>query len=75
MHYQTHRLSANYRADFIYYDSVIVELKALVATSNTEAGQIINYLKATRLTRGLLINFGAPALEYKRFIHSQKPQI
>ena len=63
-------LRCSYQADFICYNTVIVELKALAALSTVEHAQVINYLKATGLERGLLINFGAPQLEYKRFIRS-----
>lgn len=66
--YKGRRLSCTYRADFVCYESIIVELKALHALSGNEEAQILNYLKATRLERGLLLNFGRPSLEFKRFI-------
>jgi GxxExxY protein len=66
--YKGRRLSCTYRADFVCYESVIVELKALHALSGTEEAQILNYLKATRLERGLLLNFGDTSLRFKRFI-------
>ena len=68
--YKKHRLATHYRADFICYDTVIVELKALSKLGGTEQAQIINYLKATGLETGPVLNFGAASLEYKRFIHS-----
>ena len=49
---------------------IIVELKALSATSGKEEAQVINYLKATGYERSLLINFGTLSLEYKRLIFS-----
>lgn len=61
---------AEYQADFICHGEVIVELKALQKISGKEEAQIINYLKATGLQRGLLVNFGASSLEYKRFAFS-----
>ena len=61
-------LSTSYRADFICYDDIIVGLKAVTQMSGKEESQIINYLKATRLKIGLLLNFGSSQLEYKRFI-------
>jgi len=66
--YKGRRLRATYRADFICYESVVVELKALSRLSGVEESQLLNYLKATGLEIGLLLNFGAPSLDYKRFI-------
>jgi GxxExxY protein len=68
IYYKKRPLLKKYRADFICYDKIIVELKALsVLTSDNEA-QVLNYLKASAFRVGLLINFGAKSLQYKRFI-------
>ena len=67
--YKGQRLTTQYKADFIAYDDVIVELKALAKLSGMEEAQIINYLKSSGLKVGLLINFGAPSLEYRRFVY------
>lgn len=61
-------LEASYRADFICYGEIIVELKALTTLCGTEEAQIINYLKATNFRVGLLLNFGTPSLEFRRFV-------
>ena len=74
IYYDNQKLNTQYKADFICYDNIIVELKALTETSGTEEAQIINYLKASGYERALLINFGKPSLEYKRLIRSKNNQ-
>jgi GxxExxY protein len=54
-------------ADLLVEDKVIVELKAAKAIAPEHQAQTINYLNATGIEVGLLINFGNPKLEYKRF--------
>ena len=68
--YKGQRLACAYEPDFICYDSVIVELKALQAITGVEEAQLLNYLKATRMERGLLLNFGCPNLQFKRMVFS-----
>jgi len=69
--YKDTQLNTSYRADFICYDSVVVELKALTRLGPSEESQIINYLKATGFEVGLLLNFGSASLEYKRYIRTK----
>ena len=64
-------LDTPYKVDFICFEEVVVELKALARFSGTEEAQIINYLKAGQHEIGLLINFGARSLEHRRFILSK----
>ncbi len=52
-------------------DAILVELKALTALNETHHAQIINYLEAYRLPIGLLLNFGTPSLEFKRFVKTR----
>jgi GxxExxY protein len=67
-------LPKHYRADFVCFSEIIVEFKALSRLSNVEEAQLLNYLKATGLKRGLLINFGAPSLQYKRLVWGYEEQ-
>jgi GxxExxY protein len=56
-----------FKSDFIYYDKIIAEIKALDRLTSREESQLLNYLKATGLAVGLLINFGGETdLEWKR---------
>jgi len=67
--YKDQTLKKEYSADFICYGKIITEIKALDGLSGKEEAQILNYLKATGLRVGLLINFGSVGkLEWKRFI-------
>ena len=67
--YKGRLLKKEYIADLIYYNQIIVELKALDKLTGKEESQILNYLKATKMKVGLLINFGSsPKLEWKRFV-------
>jgi GxxExxY protein len=53
-------------ADVLVEDKVIIELKAVAALVPEHQAQVINYLKATGIDVGLLVNFGRPKIEYKR---------
>ena len=70
--YKGRKLSTFYKADFLCFESVIVELKALSELSSVHEAQILNYLKATGLSVGLLLNFGALCLEFRRLIFSSR---
>ena len=69
--YKGHRLSCGYRADFICFEDVLLKTKAISSLTSADDAQVLNYLKATRHQRGLLINFGAPSLQTKRLIFSE----
>ena len=62
------RSTKNSALDFICYNQILIELKALNQLTSEHESQIINYLKATNLKVGFLFNFGEKSLKYKRFI-------
>jgi GxxExxY protein len=66
--YKGYRLHSQFRPDFICFDSVIVELKALATLSSVDDAHLINYLKVTGYHTGLLLNFGTRSLQQRRFV-------
>ena len=71
--YKGQRLKKFYLADIVAYDKIIVELKAISSLGRNEEAQLLNYLKATGLKVGVLINFGSsPNLQSKRMALIQK---
>lgn len=71
VYYKEEPLGVRYRADFVCFNEVLVELKALERNTKREENQIIHYLAASRFPRGLLLNFGASSLQYRRFVGSR----
>jgi GxxExxY protein len=71
--YKGHVLSKTFIPDFFCFDKVIVEIKSVSALADEHRAQVLNYLNATGLEVGLLVNFGHyPKLEYERIIHQRK---
>jgi len=68
IHYKGQLLNTSYRADFIAYQDVVGELKATKQLTGVDQAQVINYLKSTGYHRAMLLNFGAPRLDYKRLV-------
>jgi GxxExxY protein len=67
--YRGQQLEQTYKPDFICFDRIIVELKATSALIDEHRAQLLNYLHASRLRVGLLINFGHhPKLEQERYV-------
>ena len=70
VYYKGQKLRKRYIADFVCYDDIIVELKALDCITSKEVSQILNYLHITKYPLGLLVNFGhEDKLEWKRFVN------
>ena len=63
-------LVGDYIADLLVADHVLVELKAVKALDDVHLAQCMNYLKATGLSLGLLINFGRPKVQVKRVVNN-----
>lgn len=58
--YNGYKLKQTYKADFICYDQIIVELKAVSEIIDSHRAQVYNYLRATNMKLGILLNFGCP---------------
>jgi GxxExxY protein len=69
LHYKSDRLEQTYKPDLICFERIIVELKAVKELGNEHRAQIHNYLKATGLELGFLVNFGHyPKAEIERIV-------
>jgi GxxExxY protein len=67
--YKKRVLPLDYKADFMCWQEILVEVKAVDAIHDRHVAQLINYLNASRLKRGLLLNFGATSLQHKRIVN------
>lgn len=68
IHYKGHPLTGFHRIDFICFDAVVVEVKAVSATTPADEAQVLNYLALSGRRVGVLLNFGQRSLEHKRFV-------
>lgn len=69
LYFSGEKLNQTYRADFVCYDKIILEIKAVRELTDEHRAQPLNYLKATKLKLGLLINFSHyPNLQYERLL-------
>ncbi len=66
--YKGQLLEQDFYADFVCYDKIIVELKALPLLQSDHTAQVMNYLKCTKMRLGLLLNFGTISLDTKRIV-------
>ena len=69
LYYDKQLLKKQYRADFVCYDTIIIEIKAVTQIPTAFYAQLQNYLKCTNMELGMLINFGTSSLTYKRMIN------
>ena len=68
-HIRDKQLKQTYKPDFVCYDKIIVEIKAISNLLDEHKAQVLNYLNASGLNLGILVNFGHyPKLEYDRFV-------
>ena len=64
------QLDKFFKADYVCFDSIIVELKATPFIHKNDVAQVLNYLRATDMRLGILVNFGEKSLTYKRVLNS-----
>lgn len=70
LEYKSQTLKQSYEPDFLRFDKIIVEIKAVKTLADEHRAQAINYLKSTGKELGLLINFGSfPKIEHERFVN------
>ena len=75
LEYKGNPLTQHFKPDFICFGKIIVEIKALTNLLDVHRAQILNYLNATKLDLGLLVNFGHhPKLEYERMANRRNFQ-
>jgi len=70
--YYKNRTVKSFYADYVVEGCVLVELKAIRTYAENEIAQVLNYLKGGEIQVGLLLNFGASSLQWKRLINSKK---
>ncbi len=68
INYKNIILPHHYYADFVVFDKIILEVKAIESLTKSHVKQTLNYLAASKLKLGLLVNFGEDSLNYKRVI-------
>lgn len=71
--YKGHPLHGACRLDFVCFGEVVVEIKVRSAIAPADAAQVLNYLAASGYQLALLINFGTPRLDYRRYVLSRPP--
>ena len=69
IYFNGEKLNKTYRADFLCFDEIILEIKSVNFLHENFSSQLLNYLKATNKKLGILINFGEKSLKYKRIVN------
>lgn len=67
-------LPHHYYADFVVWDKILFEAKAVEQLTDAHVKQVLNYLTISKLELGLFVNFGADSLEWKRVVRTRKPK-
>jgi len=68
LEYKGHALKRPHYLDFVCFEEVVVEVKAVSALSPADEAQLLNYLAMSKIRRGLLVNFGAKSLGHKTMV-------
>lgn len=71
VYYKGIELKKKYYPDFLCYEDIVLEIKAMETVSPADEAQLLNYLKGTKKPLGLLVNFGAEKLQYKRYANTK----
>lgn len=71
LYYDGEKMKKKYRADFVCYQKIIIEIKAVNHIPKVFYKQLLNYLKITEYELGMLINFGDSSLQYKRIVNTK----
>ena len=76
LHYKGRELERTYEPDFVCFGKIIVEIKSVASLCDDHRAQLLNYLNATGLNVGLLVNFGHhPKMEYERMVHTSRTDL
>jgi len=74
--YRSQRLKHTYKPDFVCFDGIIIEIKAVHEIAPEHRAQVMNYLKATGFELGILINFGHhPRVQYERIVNTRSARL
>ena len=72
IHFKGRILKKRFSADFLCYEDIILEIKAVETIIKGHEGQLLNYLRGSQKPLGLLVNFGASTFQYRRFANTRK---